>query len=1262
MDESDNKSKSLLSWNCRGLRNKKSFLEKYIWDHRPLCIAIQETKLKKDSNFKMSNYSFTDEPLEIDGIAQGGVGFLVHDDIVYHRIKLQTNFQAIAIHAYLHKRITICNIYINPLQNFSKADLQNLAKQLPKPFIITGDFNSHHTLWYDHTLLPDQEPGVRAKTIENFVLENDLNILDKDEHTYEIFRDGQLYTSHIDLTLISPELQPDLDWTTLDETGGSDHIPIVIDINKSYDFNTYTKWNFKRANWDKYRELAIFGTPIQNFENVQDLTDYIVNTLNSAADQAIGKIKIEKGKTPKPWWNDQCKKAVQNKKKAYRKLKRNPCTDNNIEYKKMNAIAVKIVKKSKQENWNTFLSSINSNTPAKDVWGKINAIKGQNKNKNLSSIKTEENIILDQKIDIANALGKNYQNISNGQNSSESFKKYREKWERNAIFKSNPTRLEEYNVSIKLRELKNILKTSGDTAPGADGIPYILIRQLSENSIKYLLDFYNHLYMKHYFPDSWKEAIVIPILKPGKDSSKCSSYRPIALISCLSKIMEKIINKRLMWYLEKNKFINKSQCGFRKGRCTTDHLTRLTSDILEALVNNEYHISIFLDLEKAYDTVWKQIILNQLEKFKINGHLALYIQNFLEQRSIKVKVGNYYSEKLFLDLGVPQGSSISVTLFLIAINTIIDFIPNSEKLQTSLFVDDCRISLRAAKLDENTIKELQSLLTNLQTWASQTGFKFAEGKSEVLICTRKIGEPPKIDLTLDNKKLKIVREKKFLGVWFDSRMTWNPQLKHVKDKCIRALRLLKTLAFSKTKTDTKMLLRIYKTMILPKLEYGCLSYRTASKTKLENMLDPIHHHGLRLCLGAFHTTPKESLYVESNLHSLSYRRTILGIKYLARTQTINKNETICNLTDERRDKLFTNSKIFRTPAKIIKDDMDKLDIEYPLPPILEQTISKTPPWIIPEAKVCFEMENFPKSTTPTREVISEFLKHRHNTDIDIYTDGSKTDTGVGAGIAIRTSSNRTNANFSTASKPQNTKSTILSAELKAISMGLDVLSKLSNKTCSVYSDSKGALQSILQYDPKNPIAQEIQQKLSRAFAYSNRITFCWIPAHCGIPGNERADELAKQASKAPTSKYYYVVAKDLNAYINKKGKSWLQYDWNSKHHNKLNFLDKNIGEKNYHPFDTRLDEVKYNRIRLGHARLTNKYLPGGEEPPQCIICPRTQITIKHIFTNCPLYEEARKKFFGQDQNNFVKNLDRKSTTNHFQVIKFLKYTDLYGEI
>ena len=318
MDTSNNFAQNnscLFSWNCRGIKNKKNFIERLTWKHHPLAIAVQELKLKKDQKFNthITDYTYIDERIETDGIAQGGVGFYVHKDVTYHRITLpKTKFQAIAIHAYLHKRVTICNIYIHPQQNFTQADLKQLTDHLPKPFILTGDFNSHNTIWHDYTT------DSKGQTVEQFILDNDLNILDENEHTYEkISNDGTMYKSHIDLTLITPDLQPDLDWTTHDDdSGGSDHLPIKIDINKSYDFSIFTKWNFKKADWEQYRKLAVFNKPIQDFSDAQSIADYIVETINSAGEKAIGKINIGPDKPPKPWWNSDCKQAVKNKKKS----------------------------------------------------------------------------------------------------------------------------------------------------------------------------------------------------------------------------------------------------------------------------------------------------------------------------------------------------------------------------------------------------------------------------------------------------------------------------------------------------------------------------------------------------------------------------------------------------------------------------------------------------------------------------------------------------------------------------------------------------------------------------------------------------------------------------------------------------------------------------------------------------------------------------------------------------------------------------------
>lgn len=129
-------------------------------------------------------------------------------------------------------------------------------------------------------------------------------------------------------------------------------------------------------------------------------------------------------------------------------------------------------------------------------------------------------------------------------------------------------------------------------------------------------------------PKTWKEAVVIPIRKPGKDPSKPISYRPIALTSNLCKIMERMITERLSYELEKKGKIANYQSGFRKGRSTMDAVVRLENEIRKAQENKEAVIAVFLDIEKAYDMMWKEGVLIKLHKLGIGGRVFNWIKYF----------------------------------------------------------------------------------------------------------------------------------------------------------------------------------------------------------------------------------------------------------------------------------------------------------------------------------------------------------------------------------------------------------------------------------------------------------------------------------------------------------------------------------------------------------------------------------------------------------------------------------------------------------
>ena len=162
---------------------------------------------------------------------------------------------------------------------------------------------------------------------------------------------------------------------------------------------------------------------------------------------------------------------------------------------------------------------------------------------------------------------------------------------------------------------------------------------------------------------------MIPIHKANKPSNLALSYRPTSLTSNMCKL---IVAKRLRWYLQKNNLINILQSGFRSRRRTTDHLLRLHDAIYEAIANKRSVLSVFLEIEKAYDMVCREALLLKLLQLGITGEIFSFIKSFLTNRSFQVRIDSSYSEVKNLENGVPQGSILSPILFSILINDLPD--------------------------------------------------------------------------------------------------------------------------------------------------------------------------------------------------------------------------------------------------------------------------------------------------------------------------------------------------------------------------------------------------------------------------------------------------------------------------------------------------------------------------------------------------------------------------------------------------------------
>ena len=291
-----------------------------------------------------------------------------------------------------------------------------------------------------------------------------------------------------------------------------------------------------------------------------------------------------------------------------------------------------------------------------------------------------------------------------------------------------------------------------------------------------------------------------------------------------------------------------------------DHLVHLETFVREAFIQWQHCVAVFFDLEKAYDTTWKYGIMKDLHNAGLRGRLPLFIEGFLKDRQFQVRLSSHYSQLFDQEMGVPQGSILSVTLFGLKINSIVKAI--SPGVECSLYVDDFLICYRSKYI--NIIeRHIQRCLNKLSIWADTNGFKFSPSKTVCMHFCRLRKLHPEPSLTLNGSPIPVVEETKFLGVIFDRKLSFISHIRYLKEKCTKALNLLRVIAHTTWGADQQSLLHLYRSLIRSKLDYGCVVYGSARRSYLQ-MLDPIQNHALRLCLGAFRTSPSSSLCVLAN--------------------------------------------------------------------------------------------------------------------------------------------------------------------------------------------------------------------------------------------------------------------------------------------------------------------------------------------------------------------------------------------------------------
>ena len=208
--------------------------------------------------------------------------------------------------------------------------------------------------------------------------------------------------------------------------------------------------------------------------------------------------------------------------------------------------------------------------------------------------------------------------------------------------------------TLTLGELnKAIDKLRPKKSAGVDEISNIMLKHLGSSARRTLLSIFNKSWHLGTIPKKWKEAHIQPILKKGKDRRKLDSYRPISLLSCVGKLLERVVNTRLMWHLESLGFLADTQTGFREHRSTEDQLALLAQQIEDGFQEKKKTLAVFFDLSKAFDKVWRDGLLLKLLQTGVRGKMFKWIKNFLHDRTARVKLDGNFSKLVKLKEGVP---------------------------------------------------------------------------------------------------------------------------------------------------------------------------------------------------------------------------------------------------------------------------------------------------------------------------------------------------------------------------------------------------------------------------------------------------------------------------------------------------------------------------------------------------------------------------------------------------------------------------------
>jgi hypothetical protein len=624
-------------------------------------------------------------------------------------------------------------------------------------------------------------------------------------------------------------------------------------------------WLYKNADFDQFRTALLnadFDTLFED-DNVDNICKAWSDKFVTIAKQHIPNKTVLIRPNDSPWYNCSLRLMKRKMLRMFRKFKMTKNDHNWETYKKLRNEYQHALDKAEADYNRSLTDSLKDSKTSKGWWRTVKSLLGKGSFRSFPPMEVNNSFVTKNQ-DKATAFNNFFLSHSDIDTS-------------NAQLPPHDF-IDEKLVSVNITqsEVIDLLKCIDTSkATGPDGISPKLLFEAGHTIVPSLTRLFNMCLSSCKVPQMWKYANVLPLYKNG-DRESISNYRPVSLLSCTSKILERIIFKNLYNYIRDNNILTPHQSGFRPGDSTTNQLAYLYHMFSQALDSKKDIKIVFCDISKAFDRVWHDALLYKLRQIGVGGNLLVFLKDYLTNRYQRVVVEGKTSELGLIKAGVPQGSVLGPLLFLIYINDL----PENLVSNIKLFADDTSLYIEVDD-EERAAETMNTDLQMIKTWADQWLVKFSPNKTKLMTCSFRNNCHPEIKF--DNVVLTETKSNKHLGLTFSSNLSWSEHISSVLKSVSPMADVLKKLKYN---LDRDSLEKIYFSFIRPKLEYGCHIWDNCYNVDA-NLLEDFQWNIARIVTGARKGTSHDLIKKELNWPSLADRRK--GTKLKNFIKIINKD-------------------------------------------------------------------------------------------------------------------------------------------------------------------------------------------------------------------------------------------------------------------------------------------------------------------------------------------------------------------------------------